>query len=324
TGEKGYYMVNGHGDVTGITDTEGKLINEYTYDIWGKPLEHSETIEQSFRYSGEYWDEETNLQYLRARWYDPSIGRFINEDTYEGELNNPLSLNLYTYVENNPLRYVDPSGHVKSGDVYLPSSYNKQIDNYTRLWEEAQLKKNSLKKNQSNYQNELNKITAMQRGYEAQADQIRISYYVTLANPSSGQINAAAAAGYYFGKTVDLGAGWTYRKDPADTSTDTEKHIHVNGPNGKHWSKNASGSIHDKKSNSPGSPPNWVQKELKKRQKWDWKIDSGYGSNVDDYHFFTILIVLHMVVTVNQLYQLYQSLLDQEFFIIKLMGVIQI
>ncbi|MFD2115286.1 RHS repeat-associated core domain-containing protein [Paenibacillus yanchengensis] len=111
TGEKGYYMVNGHGDVTGITDTAGELINEYTYDIWGKPLEHSETIEQSFRYSGEYWDEETNLQYLRARWYDPSIGRFINEDTYEGELSNPLSLNLYTYVHNNPLRYIDPSGN---------------------------------------------------------------------------------------------------------------------------------------------------------------------------------------------------------------------
>ncbi|MFD2115283.1 RHS repeat-associated core domain-containing protein [Paenibacillus yanchengensis] len=72
-GEKGYYMVNGHGDVTGITDTEGELLNEYTYDIWGKPLEHSETIEQSFRYSGEYWDGETNLQYLRARWYDPSL-----------------------------------------------------------------------------------------------------------------------------------------------------------------------------------------------------------------------------------------------------------
>ncbi|MFD2115081.1 RHS repeat-associated core domain-containing protein [Paenibacillus yanchengensis] len=49
-------------------------------------MEHFETIEQSFRYSGEYWDEETNLQYLRARWYDPSIGRFIYEDVYEGKL----------------------------------------------------------------------------------------------------------------------------------------------------------------------------------------------------------------------------------------------
>ena len=61
-----------------------------------------------FTYSGEPWDATAQL---RARWYDSSIGRFIIEDTYEGELVNPLTLNLYTYVHNNPLRYVDPSGH---------------------------------------------------------------------------------------------------------------------------------------------------------------------------------------------------------------------
>jgi RHS repeat-associated protein len=55
----------------------------------------------------------TGLQYLRAHWYDPSTARFINEDKVEGELTNPLSLNLYTYVENNPLIYVDSSGYGK-------------------------------------------------------------------------------------------------------------------------------------------------------------------------------------------------------------------
>lgn len=49
------------------------------------------------------------------RWYEPSIGRFINEDTYEGEIMNPLTLNLYTYVHNNPLMYTDPSGHKVKG-----------------------------------------------------------------------------------------------------------------------------------------------------------------------------------------------------------------
>ncbi|MNB99464.1 tRNA(Glu)-specific nuclease WapA precursor [compost metagenome] len=58
------------------------------------------------------YDAETGLYYLRARYYDPSIGRFINEDTYEGQVNNPLSLNLYTYVYNNPLIYNDPTGHI--------------------------------------------------------------------------------------------------------------------------------------------------------------------------------------------------------------------
>ncbi|WP_028592988.1 RHS repeat-associated core domain-containing protein [Paenibacillus assamensis] len=111
TSQLQYYQLNGHGDVVAIVDEAGKKLNEYRYDIWGLPLEEKETVPNILKYSGEYWDKTTGLQYLRARWYDPSMGRFISEDTYEGELNSPLSLNLYTYVENNPLKFIDPSGH---------------------------------------------------------------------------------------------------------------------------------------------------------------------------------------------------------------------
>jgi RHS repeat-associated protein len=107
-----YYVTNGHGDVMAVVDGAGNIVNEYSYDIWGNPLTVSELVHTPFRYSGEYWDDTTGLQYLRARWYDPSIGRFINEDTYEGDITNPLSLNLYIYVLNNPLRYIDPSGFI--------------------------------------------------------------------------------------------------------------------------------------------------------------------------------------------------------------------
>ena len=69
-----------------------------------------------FGYTGLGYDASSGLSYARARYFDSSIGRFISQDTYEGELNNPLSLNLYTYVENNPLRYVDPTGHRKTGN----------------------------------------------------------------------------------------------------------------------------------------------------------------------------------------------------------------
>ncbi|MED4954711.1 RHS repeat-associated core domain-containing protein [Paenibacillus macerans] len=79
--------------------------------MWGNIISEQEKVHNPFRYSSELWDDEVELQYLRARWYDPSVGRFINEDSYEGELTNLLSLNLYTYVENNPLMKVDPSGH---------------------------------------------------------------------------------------------------------------------------------------------------------------------------------------------------------------------
>ncbi|PPA86076.1 hypothetical protein C4A75_05600 [Brevibacillus laterosporus] len=50
------------------------------------------------------------MVYLRPRTYDPNDGSFITEDTYKGQVDNPLSLNRYTYVKNNPLRYIDPTG----------------------------------------------------------------------------------------------------------------------------------------------------------------------------------------------------------------------
>ncbi|MDO3413390.1 polymorphic toxin-type HINT domain-containing protein, partial [Saccharibacillus sp. CPCC 101409] len=108
--QKAYYQHNGHGDVTGLVKADGTALNTYTYDIWGNPLTSDVQVENPFGYSGEFWDGDTGLQYLRSRWYDPSIGRFIQEDTFEGYVNRPSSLNPYTYVENNPLKYVDPSG----------------------------------------------------------------------------------------------------------------------------------------------------------------------------------------------------------------------
>ncbi len=62
-------------------------------------------------YCSEYFDTETGTVYLRARYYNPSIGRFISRDSYAGKASDPLSLNLYTYCANNPIVYVDTSGH---------------------------------------------------------------------------------------------------------------------------------------------------------------------------------------------------------------------
>jgi len=107
-----YYLHNGHGDVVDLWNASGsERLNSYAYDIWGNVLVADERIDNPFQYSGELWDARSGLQYLRARWYDPSVGRFITEDTYEGQIDNPLSLNLYAYVHNNPLKYSDPTGH---------------------------------------------------------------------------------------------------------------------------------------------------------------------------------------------------------------------
>ena len=109
-----YYLYNGHGDVVQTVAANGEVLNQYEYDIFGNPLLTVETYKNAIRYSGEFYDEETGLYYLRARYYDPYIGRFISEDSYWGEDINPLSLNLYTYAYNNPIKYVDPSGHFPS------------------------------------------------------------------------------------------------------------------------------------------------------------------------------------------------------------------
>ncbi len=68
-------------------------------------------------FAGEYYDEESGHYYLRARYYDPVTARFISRDTYMGTLDNPLSHNPYMYCYNNPLIYIDPTGHM--ADVFI-------------------------------------------------------------------------------------------------------------------------------------------------------------------------------------------------------------
>ncbi|KAA9006329.1 RHS repeat-associated core domain-containing protein [Paenibacillus spiritus] len=128
-----YYLYNGHGDVVQIVDTTGKVLNSYGYDEWGNLTSQIEGISNSFKYAGEMYDDETGLYYLRARYYDPGTGRFLNEDTYEGQIDNPLSLNLYTYVSNNPLIYTDPTGHRKASDNDELAGYTQQYaDDYEK------------------------------------------------------------------------------------------------------------------------------------------------------------------------------------------------
>ncbi len=105
-----YYIYNAHGDVVGMTDENGNVVNEYTYDPWGNILSETETVENPIKYAGEYYDEELDMYYLRARYYDPNVGRFTSLDIKEGEISNPLDMNRYVYCRNNPIKYVDPSG----------------------------------------------------------------------------------------------------------------------------------------------------------------------------------------------------------------------
>ena len=104
-----YYTQNAHGDVVNLTDSTGEITKSYTYDAFGveKNIDDSDT--NAFRYCGEYYDSESGTIYLRARYYDPSTGRFVSRDSYAGKNEDPLSLNRYTYCHNNPTNNVDPN-----------------------------------------------------------------------------------------------------------------------------------------------------------------------------------------------------------------------
>ena len=114
-GTKGYYLYDGRGSVAGLTGSNSGSMITYRYDAYGNTTKSNNTLNNPYQYNAEYTDSSTGLQYLRARYYDSSQGRFTAKDTYLGTIPNPLSCNLYTYVENNPLNYIDPSGHVKIG-----------------------------------------------------------------------------------------------------------------------------------------------------------------------------------------------------------------
>ena len=120
-----YFLYNGHGDTVQLTSTTGSSIKTYDYDAFGNEKNADPNDTNLFRYCGEYFDKETGTIYLRARYYDPAIGRFITEDSYWGKDSDPLSLNLYTYCYNNGVNYFDPSGHeyiVVSGGRYSNDS----------------------------------------------------------------------------------------------------------------------------------------------------------------------------------------------------------
>jgi RHS repeat-associated protein len=83
----------------------------YYYDAFGNVTEDNTTYSNNYLYSGYQYDRESKLYYLNARHYNPLTSRFMQEDTYRGSAADPLSLNLYTYCNNNPIAYVDPTGH---------------------------------------------------------------------------------------------------------------------------------------------------------------------------------------------------------------------
>lgn len=99
-----------------------EVLNRYEYDAFGNQIRCEEQVENRFGFTGELYDPVSALLYLRARFYNPVIGRFLQEDNYYGD-----GLNLYVYCRNHPVKYVDPSGH----GTESPADKNQSGDNDT-------------------------------------------------------------------------------------------------------------------------------------------------------------------------------------------------
>jgi RHS repeat-associated protein len=110
-----YYEVDGLGSVTSLSNVAGALAQTYRYDSFGKQTSSSGSLSSPFEYTARELDSETGLYFYRARFYDPSPGRFLSEDPTEFE----GGVNFYSYVENSPLGSFDPWG-LKLCKVNLP------------------------------------------------------------------------------------------------------------------------------------------------------------------------------------------------------------
>jgi len=97
-----------------LTDNEPNniVVNTYTYNPFGQDLtsEIAETIDNNFKFTGQWYDSEIDQYYLRARMYDPVIMRFSDIDPVKGKLQKPITLHKYLYCGNNPINHVDLDG----------------------------------------------------------------------------------------------------------------------------------------------------------------------------------------------------------------------
>ncbi|MDY4201446.1 MAG: RHS repeat-associated core domain-containing protein, partial [Schaedlerella sp.] len=112
-----YYLFNAQNDVIGLIDRDGNKVVSYVYNSWGAPLTTADSSGMDiaglnpFRYRCYCYDEETAFYYLKSRYYDPWVGRFINSDGYVSTGMGMNCCNMFIYCENNPVNRLDLEGH---------------------------------------------------------------------------------------------------------------------------------------------------------------------------------------------------------------------
>ncbi len=106
-----YYLADRNGSVRVVVNDRGEVVREQAYEPFGQPrATQNATDVEDYAFDGEMWDRESGLLYLRHRFYDPAIGRFISPDPFAGDLFEPRTLNRYVFASNDPVNRHDPTG----------------------------------------------------------------------------------------------------------------------------------------------------------------------------------------------------------------------
>jgi len=114
TGSKNYYLSDHLGSTSVLVNSSGKLIEKTRYDPFGSELAGGN--KSKYGYNGKEEDVTTGLLYYGARYYNPRLKRWTQADWIIQNLFDPQNLNRYSYVKNNPLKYIDPTGN--ENDIY--------------------------------------------------------------------------------------------------------------------------------------------------------------------------------------------------------------
>ena len=258
-GARYYYAFNGQGDVVSISNALSNEVARYTYDSWGKLLSvkdysgNDKSGDASFvgninpiRYKGYYYDTESGLYYLNSRYYDPETGRFLNADGLLGANGDILSYNLFAYCSNNPVNFSDPSGY--------------------GFWSWLTGLFGGKKSNEAT-----SSSASAPSGSQGACKSVGSG--VSQHDPAA----VSPIGGIRIGKHDGVINQWDYYIHSEDTTTQTQRHIHIKSGN-KEYAQNEDGTRHD---GSKGSPPNSVKKILKEKGVWDWDANAAKQRIVD-------------------------------------------
>ena len=131
------YHKNLFGDVTEIYNEDGTVVGKYSYTAFGECTKDLDSngiaTTNPIRYRSYYYDEESELYYLKSRYYDPEIGRFISLDDISYLMPNTINgLNLYAYCINNPIYYLDSLGKSPTVNTVPDILTGNEFEDY--LW----------------------------------------------------------------------------------------------------------------------------------------------------------------------------------------------